>query len=354
MRKTAFTLVELLVVIAIIGILIALLLPAIQAAREAGRRAQCMNNCKQLGLACINYQESRGRFPFGVMLPRGADPSSTYQWGANWVVQILPFTEDPSLAKMFNNLKPISDPSNAALRATRMPVMLCPDDPNYNSKPYMPVNRSFEGSNWARGNYAANGSLEQFWLWGSSNINFNGPGSTGWAIPWLRGVMGVNESSAVKDISDGAANTCLIGEIRAGVAPMDRRGTWAMGCAGASILWGHGATDDHGPNNNSVLADDTIECDEVESAVGGQNNLVGMTMGCYGGGGNNQATVRSMHLAGGGHICMCDGSVHFISDSINVSTTWSYTTSTRVASEFGIWEQLMSAGDSMTIPNNTY
>ncbi len=66
MLKRAFTLVELLVVIAIIGILIGLLLPAINAAREAGRRAQCMNNIKQLSLACINYQEEHGAFPYGV------------------------------------------------------------------------------------------------------------------------------------------------------------------------------------------------------------------------------------------------------------------------------------------------
>jgi prepilin-type N-terminal cleavage/methylation domain-containing protein/prepilin-type processing-associated H-X9-DG protein len=351
-KKTAFTLVELLVVIAIIGILIALLLPAINAAREAGRRAQCMNNCKQLGLAAINYQESLEKFPLGVMLPKGQDPASTYQWGANWVIQILPYTENPQLAKIFYPLKPLSDPANAVLRATRIPTMLCPSDALNNSKPYMPVVRSFEGANWARGNYAANGSLEQFELWGSSNINFVGPGSTGWAIPWLRGVMGVNESSAMRQITDGASHTCLLGEIRTGVAPMDRRGTWAMGCAGASLMWGHGATDDHGPNNNSELADDIIECDEIEQTIS-SDTLTQMFMGCYGGGGNNQATARSMH-PGGAHICMCDGAVVFISDSINVSTTWSYTTTTRVASEFGIWEQLMSAGDSLAIPNNTW
>jgi hypothetical protein len=265
----------------------------------------------------------------------------------------LPFTENPSLAKLFNNLKPVSDPSNASLRATSMPMMLCPSDAIYNSKPYMPVNRSYEGANWARGNYAANGSIEQFWLWGNTAINFNGPRSTGWAIPWLRGVMGINEATAMRQIPDGAANTCLIGEIRAGVAPMDRRGVWAMGAAGASLMWGHGSTDDHGPNNNSVLADDTAECDEVVQAVG-SDNLVRMTMGCYGGGGNNQATAHSMHPPGGAHICMCDGSVHFVSDSINVSTTWSYTTTSRVQSEFGIWEQLMCPGDGLTVPGNAW
>jgi prepilin-type N-terminal cleavage/methylation domain-containing protein/prepilin-type processing-associated H-X9-DG protein len=352
MSKRAFTLVELLVVIAIIGILIALLLPAINAAREAGRRAQCMNNAKQLGLAAINYQESIGRFPFGVMVPKGQDATQTYQWGANWIIQILPYTENPQLARIYNPLKPVSDPSNAALRATNIPTMLCPSNAIDNSKPYMPVGRSVEGPNWARGNYAGNGSLEQFEQWGDAANFLVGPGSRGWSIPWLRGVMGVNESSAMKDITDGASHTCLLGEVRAGVSPIDRRGTWAMGCAGASMLWGHGATDDHGPNNNGVEADDIIECGEIQQTFN-QATLAQMFMGCYNGGGNNQATVRSMH-PGGAHICMCDGAVVFISDSINISTTWSYTTNTRVASEFGIWEDLMSAGDGQAIPNNAW
>jgi prepilin-type N-terminal cleavage/methylation domain-containing protein/prepilin-type processing-associated H-X9-DG protein len=349
MEKRAFTLVELLVVIAIIGILIALLLPAINAAREAGRRAQCMNNIKQLGLAAINYQEEKGAFPYGVSIPKGQDPTQTYQWGANWVISVLPYTENAALFKFYNRLKPVSDPTNAALRATRIPTMFCPSDAFYNSKPYMPINRFFEGTNWARGNYASNGSIEQF---NGDNVSFVGPGSQGWSLPWLRGVMGCNESSAMRQITDGAAHTCLLGEIRAGVASVDNRGIWAMGCAGASMLFGHGATDDHGPNNTATLADDLITCGEIETSIN-SNNLVNMDMGCYDGGGNNQATARSLH-PGGVHICMCDGSVHFVSDNINVSTTWTYTTTSRVASEFGIWEELMSAGDGLTVPANAW
>ena len=129
-------------VIAIIGILIALLLPAVKAAREAGRRAQCMNNLKQLGLAAITYQEALGAFPPGVMLSKGQHPANTNLWGPNWVIQILPHTENAGLYKMFNLTKPISDPSNAAARATRINTMLCPSDALYNSKPYMPVQRT--------------------------------------------------------------------------------------------------------------------------------------------------------------------------------------------------------------------
>src|SRR5580693_447970 len=97
-----FTLVELLVVIAIIGILIGLLLPAINAAREAGRRAQCMNNAKQLGLAAINYQEALGAFPQGMTISKGDTAWTTMKSMQNWVVRILPYTENNSLSKMIN------------------------------------------------------------------------------------------------------------------------------------------------------------------------------------------------------------------------------------------------------------
>ncbi len=121
MAKRAFTLVELLVVIAIIGILIGLLLPAINAAREAGRRAQCMNNIKQLSLACITYQEEHLVFPYGVTYKKanGSLGMST-QWGANWAILTLPYTEDSGLAKMYTMTNPIvSNAVNATLCARK-------------------------------------------------------------------------------------------------------------------------------------------------------------------------------------------------------------------------------------------
>ncbi len=346
-KEAGFTLVELLVVIAIIGLLIGLLLPAINAARESGRRMQCCNNEKQLGLALLAYHDSLGSFPPGVTMPKGELPWSSMKWGPNWVIRILPFMEENALYKSFNIALPISDHSNAIARATPVHTMLCPSDAYYNSKPYNPVQRSGEGENWARGNYASNGSINFL-----NSANFVGPNSVYWALPYLRGAMGVNEACSSRSIPDGTAHTCLIGEVRAGVAPVDRRGTWAMGAVGASMMWGHGTSDDHGPNNTSQQADDLIECPEIQCMVSAAS-LGNMCMGCDSTGNTQQATARSMH-PGGVNICMCDGSVHFIANNINVSTSWTMTIPGPSQGDFGVWERLMSAGDGFPIDANAW
>jgi prepilin-type processing-associated H-X9-DG protein len=236
--------------------------------------------------------------------------------------------------------------------------MLCPSDALNNSKPYMPAGRAGEGPNWARGNYGANGSVEFLYFANMGTnasgqpITFVGPGSTGWAQTWLRGVMGVNESSAMRQITDGASHTCLLGELRAGISPVDRRGTWALGAVGSSMLFGHGSADDHGPNAPAAEADDLVECGEIEQTIS-SDALANALMGCDVAGMSIQATSRSLH-PGGVNICMCDGGVHFISDNIECSTNLHFTVSHEVPSEFGVWEALMSAGDGITLPNNSW
>ncbi len=150
--RKGFTLVELLVVIAIIGILIALLLPAVQAAREAARRSQCSNNLKQIGLALHNYHDVHKVFPPALLNPGYATASTP----ANWVVPgvlntpgwnlLLPFIEQQALANSMNfkvcfnranpNGIPVigSDTINAPYMANRLPVLECPSAPTLGEK----------------------------------------------------------------------------------------------------------------------------------------------------------------------------------------------------------------------------
>lgn len=132
----AFTLVELLVVIAIIGILIALLLPAVQAAREAARRMSCSNNLRQIGIAMHNYHDTQGCFPAGQISGTSVESCTNFGWAA----LTLPFIEQSNLGALLDFTKTIidgADPDsgvgidgNAKLAATPIPTFLCPSDPD--------------------------------------------------------------------------------------------------------------------------------------------------------------------------------------------------------------------------------
>ena len=113
-----FTLVELLVVIAIIGTLVALLLPAVQAAREAARRNSCQNNLKQFGLAIQNHHDTKKFYPAGRM--------QTDQFGTSWAFDLLPFMENGSVYSAFQKGKAVFDKLNAAAMRTPLPVYACP------------------------------------------------------------------------------------------------------------------------------------------------------------------------------------------------------------------------------------
>ncbi|MEY4179433.1 MAG: Type secretion system protein precursor [Planctomycetota bacterium] len=125
--RSGFTLVELLVVIAIIGVLVALLLPAVQAAREAARRSSCSNNMKQMGLALHNYHDTNNNMPFGVRAQGG--------WGPSFFVGLLPFAEQTAVFDRFdhrsnNNGWTHQNPNNAVLVTNlRIGWMLCPSSP---------------------------------------------------------------------------------------------------------------------------------------------------------------------------------------------------------------------------------
>ena len=124
-RQRGFTLVELLVVIAIIGILVALLLPAVQAARESARRTQCGNHLKQIGLAVLNYESARGKFPSGAVYRTTSNrrPEGVF---TNWAIEILPFIEQSALYDRYDQTLYNTHPDNLPVLATPLPTMLCP------------------------------------------------------------------------------------------------------------------------------------------------------------------------------------------------------------------------------------
>jgi prepilin-type N-terminal cleavage/methylation domain-containing protein/prepilin-type processing-associated H-X9-DG protein len=365
-HRRAFTLVELLVVITIIGILMSLLLPAVQNARESARRLQCQNNIRNLGLALNNYHTAFKIFPPSSVWKVNANgklqldtsqietPSANYLY-ENWVILILPQLENQNLRNLFNLTQPITSntansdgTNNSTARATSLAVMLCPSD-SYNQKPFDGTGStaSVLGAGWARGNYGANAAL------GKMSIKAHGKPydaaslTGGWYDHTIQGVMGANVSLRIDDIKDGASNTILLGELRAGLMPFDCRGVWAMSGGCPSALWGHGWYGDaNGPNAQGVdKADDMISCDNLATAVGSTVQVTQLGMSCSGGTKPNwQQTARSMH-PNGVNVCFADGSVHWISDFVETGTS---------GTNLGIWDLLNLSNDRQPLDPSKY
>jgi prepilin-type N-terminal cleavage/methylation domain-containing protein/prepilin-type processing-associated H-X9-DG protein len=353
-RPHGFTLVELLVVIAIIGILIALLLPAIQAAREAARRSTCSNNAHNVAMAVLNYESTRRTLPEGVTFnPLNAPAVNQLQnYGANWVIKILPYLESQAVYDTFvlNDLDnhPVNENGlsasnvNRKARGTIIPAMLCPSDP-FNQIFYQGLLGSGHGDNWARGNYAANAG--RAFIRGGANADYNsGPTSAGWKDICQRGVMGPNEGVKLRQITDGTTKTFMLGEIRSGPTDRDARGVWALGAAGSSLLAKFGGNgDDNGPNVCNSQADD-VYSDLVDTGpqcgVGTNSQAAAECMTVNTGTLAQQATARSRH-PGGVHMAMCDGSVQFISDDVETSGCLGLPNGCCSA-----WDRMIASGDA--------
>jgi prepilin-type N-terminal cleavage/methylation domain-containing protein len=322
-KRHAFTLVELLVVIAIIGILVALLLPAIQAAREGARRAKCQSNVKNIAIALQNYHSAKNRFPKGYV----SAPETVESWA--WSTFALPYLEEQSV---YDRLSPSDDfviPVSATRTSKRnladvfakggaeleplqtaLSIFRCPSDttpplcPVPNPKDPLKI-RYFEGDTWERhfnGAYASTffqpSTSNYMGVKGTINAGCqesttgtNSTTGTGWARDVLRcannGVFWAESKVSTKQITDGTSKTFLVGE-------RDRyclSGTWI------------GVRNPYGPDMHSSLWSTGHAAIKLNDPSTGDKNT------CVEG-------FSSKH-PGGAFFAFCDASVRFISDDVH-------------------------------------
>jgi prepilin-type N-terminal cleavage/methylation domain-containing protein len=288
LRRPGFTLVELLVVIAIIGVLVALLLPAVQAARESARRTQCKNNLKQLAIAIHNYHDTLRTFPPGYISNNPAVPGSS-TWcqtskgdnsqGAPWTVLILPYAEQKPLHDSFNFNVPFEDDSNLMSGpndALIVPLKMyqCPSDVRNDIQAGI-VNTTM-GKYWSSYFGVQGGGAAP----DCGNTSCSPPNERGM---YVTGILYGGSKLGFQNVTDGTANVFLLGETRYGSA------SWATsakqdGCAYARNLAG---------------AQDAINLYKTQGV-------------------HDTRGFSSFHF-GGCHFAMVDGSVQFVSQNIDLN-----------------------------------
>jgi prepilin-type N-terminal cleavage/methylation domain-containing protein/prepilin-type processing-associated H-X9-DG protein len=322
-KRAAFTLVELLVVIAIIGILVALLLPAIQAAREAARRAQCQNNMKQLGIALHNYHDTKKEFPTCTfwVYNKNQKPSAWWDhWG--WLPKLLPFIEEDALHSQIDfNYAPTAfnkAVNNRGVIQTKVPGLVCPSNPHSNELRDEEESVTGAGSSTyvaiAQADYAASvGDYRNYTGFGQDPTFVSGryknssgasqpdfpifasywhdPSKYGGPVP-IRGIIGrFGWSASLKQIPDGSSHTFIVGECV---------GAWSAVQNFGLQCW---ATTAHPMNHKN------------EFFLAGEQNWDKPTAANW----DDAIAFRSLH-PGGAHFLMCDASVQFLSENIDQDT----------------------------------
>ena len=237
-QNRGMTLIELLVVIAIIGILIALLLPAVQAAREAARRMECGNNLRQVGVAIHNYHAAHDSFPPGNFAETaGVCPGSriTSEDGANWMILILPYLEQRAAHDTYDMKRHNESPENQRLRETSVGTYVCPSDVNTDELIIPALGPAASWSHnvaYSPGSYRGVSGRSDGWEFLDWSLN------TQYRRDW-RGplhVAGVLRFTAerVTDVRDGTSNTLMVGESTTRTDP-ELRTLWAYSYAFYSL-----------------------------------------------------------------------------------------------------------------------
>ena len=221
-KPKGFTLVELLVVIAIIGVLVALLLPAVQQAREAARRIQCTNHLKQLGLAMHNYHDTFLGFPYGQFSGMQRENANENPNRSTWFVAILPFVEQSA---MYDTVQPqmATSPANTwdeTVRKTVVESFVCPSDPHGGKV----------GEDGFQGNYVASATAENIFQATMVENPSTVPGQG------MSGLFFVKSRIGLKDITDGTSNTLMFSEIRQSPEPECTIGNYWNGYAMESMF----------------------------------------------------------------------------------------------------------------------
>ena len=286
--RSGFTLVELLVVIAIIGVLIALLLPAVQQAREAARRMQCTNNLKQLGLGLHNHHDTYGQFPMGYEFRSGfTDGDPTWSWGAF----LMPFIEQETI---YDAIDPknqtlaaaVGNANDLAVMKTPLDVFRCPSD----TGPDLNDQRQLSGEATALSNYIGSNSSDL------AARNDGIPASNYGAD----GIFWENSECNFADVTDGTSNTFAIGER-----------SWNMNRRNGTGKANYHAGNVYGVEGRLVVGGSPVSTKTLYSVLGGTVRTINYARNdAY-----EHSSYSSLH-PGGVQFLFCDGSVQFIPDTV--------------------------------------